>query len=412
MNLLHGADFQLDARQYNHPERNQDYDDAFITFCQTIAQDPNIHGGNILGDLIDHKQRNDALLKRIFDAMRDCFDSGKTIWFLGGNHDGCNPTLANALKFEGLRDAGVEFERCLVKGIPFKPYGEEGPNVCAVNFLPYNELIGRLSEIRKSEKEPSTEIWLHTSIFPAVPQIQSPITQEMIHNLGWDTIVAGDVHNGGAFECSETGGKMLVPGSPEMTDINEDPDKGFLLHDPSKGWDRIPYKPRPFKTFDFGNSEPEEAQTREILEYLENLDDPRPPIIKIISAGGWRRNKDIRPRVLILLEEKPKPKNLNKDILVEETDEAGNPIPQANEDYEITTTNTWDALCEVAENSEYSEESKRTILNIIRNPKDPGAWGRENNQPGPENPDNTEKSKTSETTQEESGQPEEFQLES
>jgi DNA repair exonuclease SbcCD nuclease subunit len=372
--LYHGADFQLDARQYNHPTRNDDYDIAFQEYCNIIANDPECKGGTILGDLIDHKQRHDPLLKRIFSAMRPCFNQGKTLWFLGGNHDGVNPTMADAIKFPGLKDAGEEFARCLAKGEPFQPYGEEGPNVCALNFLTYNELVGKLSEIRNAETHKSTELWLHTSIYPAVPQIQSPITQTMIHNLGWDTIVAGDTHNPGAFECGETQGKLLVPGSPEMTDINEDPEKGFLVHDTVKGWDKIPYSPRPFKTFNFGDTEPQELQIREVIEYLDNLEDPREPIIKIISAGGWRKNKDIRPRVLILLEDKPKKKKKNMDtVLGEEID------PKSNEEInvELQTQNTWDALCEVAQKSEYSEDSKMTILNVINHPKDPESWGNE-----------------------------------
>ena len=370
--LYHSADFQLDARQYNHPTRNEDYDKAFQDYCQIIADDPEAIGGTILGDLIDHKQRNDLLLKRIFDAMRPCFKQGKTLWFLGGNHDGTNPTLADAIKYPGFKDAGEEFAKCLINSEPFQPYGEDGPNVCALNFITYNELLIKLSEIRNAETHKSTELWLHTSIFPAVPQIQSPITQTMIHNLGWDTIVAGDTHNPGAFKCSETNGKLLVPGSPEMTDINEKPEKGFLINDVHKGWDKIPYSPRPFKTFDFGDTKPQESQIREIIKYLDNLEDKREPIIKIISAGGWRKNKDIRPRTLILLEDKPKKK---KEPILESDKDSKN---ETKINQNIQTRNTWNALCEVAEKSKYSEDSKATILNVINNPKDPESWGNEN----------------------------------
>jgi len=371
--LYHSADFQLDARQYNHPTRNEDYDKAFQDYCQLIANDPEAIGGTILGDLIDHKQRHDLLLKKIFDAMRPCFNQGKTLWFLGGNHDGTNPTLAEAIKYPGLKDAGEEFAKCLANGEPFQPYGADGPNVCALNFLTYNELISKLSEIKNVEIHKSTELWLHISMFPAVPQIQSPLNQTMIHHLGWDTIVAGDTHNPGAFECSDTNGKLLIPGSPEMTDINEKTNKGFLINDINKGWDKIPYSPRPFKTFDFGDTEPQESQIREVIKYLDDLKDEREPIIKIISAGGWRKNKDIRPRTLIILEDKPKKRN--EKLLESETDVNTN--NDSNPKLNIETKNTWNALCQVAKASKYSKDSKSTILNVINNPKDPESWGNE-----------------------------------
>jgi DNA repair exonuclease SbcCD nuclease subunit len=314
---LFNADTHLQAFQYNNPAREEDYVRAFL---DTLAKARNLKPRFVafLGDLTNIRLENRATTKQIRKAFASLSNTGITIYTLRGNHDPEPIPFADILGLPHVKDAETAMLEDLQAGKPFTPYGNKGPKVCAAGYRGTTKLIEFLQSIRALETAsglpPSTELWLHAAITPAAPAIHCDLHAETLHSMGWHTVIAGDTHNSGLWQLPQ--GILVSPGSKEMTDINENPEKGEYLHAPKDdsknpgAWEFLPYQGRPYRKWQSQGS-----FTNEELQFLcdwmkeAHAKTGLKPIVQIESsdlAGVQMLQPEIRNLALKITHKKPK----------------------------------------------------------------------------------------------------------
>lgn len=397
---LFGADFHLGAWQYNRAERGSDYERAFEALFDAAIEDPRINFITLLGDVGDIAHEKKPEIAFIRKQVKKARAAGKIVYHIKGNHDCGSPSLPAAIEVEGFVDAEDEFYRCLERGEAFRPYGPDGPAVCALhNVSSPSKLWEKLNAIRGREigGNESTELWLHQAIVPGVPAFKAEMAEfDMADfaNAGWHTILAGDIHNGGLWEVAAQNGKgiLIYPGSPEMTDINETEtlQRGFILHSPidpepianSGSFTRIPYNNRPYKSFTFqGSQTPQE--TALVLKWVTDvtLKTGLMPVVRIVTPDtNWRTCKELLPVVLKLLVKAPPyqaPEMVpggNALLLDDGTVGGGNATRYGLADGPGTLLQK---LVRVLENSDAPDGVKKLGTVVLENPQNPEVWSKQ-----------------------------------
>jgi hypothetical protein len=316
------ADIHLGRRQYNKLEREEDYQRALITCVDEALALPGCRFVGILGDTCDVDHENHPILAFIVAQVRRLTSAGIIVYYLNGNHDKQQPTLPTALGLPGFLDAEACYLDCLRRGVPFQPYGEDGPRVAAFNYHEPTALCRAMEQARAAENadQISTELWLHQSITPGAPLIGADFDLEVFGAAGWHTVIAGDIHSGGRWTKQTAAGltTLYYPGSPEMTEFGESEarPRGFIVHTPldsepmtaPAAFKVIPYAYRPYHTFTFDGPRTEE-QVAQVLSYLADLQFKRPgqlPIIRIVTSDPeWRTERTIRQKTLCLFIVRP-----------------------------------------------------------------------------------------------------------
>ena len=255
------GDQHIEAMQYGSPEREEDYKRA-VTDSIRLAKLFNVRFFAALGDITNIKLEKRSSAKFLRDCFAQLDAAGIDIYTIRGNHDPEPIPMADLFGLPRLKDAEVETCRLLALGKSFQPYGEDGPRVCAVGYMPDDRLLERLREIRRLESAaglaPSTELWLHGAFAPGAPAVAAGLHVDTFNALGWHTVAAADIHDGGNWPLER--GQLYYASSKEMTDITEKPKKGEWLHDPANAetetdgsaWTFLEYKKgRPYHKFVF-----------------------------------------------------------------------------------------------------------------------------------------------------------------
>lgn len=319
---IFSADQHLQANQYNIPEREADYIRAFENTANHIIETENVGFGAFLGDIIDLKVENRATTLQTLKTFSKITQAGKTVYTLRGNHDIEIIPIAKVLNDPKIIDAQEAYQTAINQGKAFTPYGEDGPRVCAIGFQQYQVILETIQKFREIEKlnnvKPATEIWLHAAIKPGAPEIGNALDAQTFHALGYHTIVAGDIHNGGLWTLPN--GILIYPGSKEMTDISENPEtKGEYLHKPDSAeekpnpnnWIHIPYTlGRPYRQFIYPNGI-SEKHILEITQWAKTVTEQSglKPIIEVQTKTldiDIVKQSEIKKLTLRLHTKKPK----------------------------------------------------------------------------------------------------------
>lgn len=385
-----GADFHLGAFQYGLHVREDDYQRAFDSFVsQGIAlPDTDLV---LLGDIGDLPHEGRLILHRIRKGASEAVAAGRTVWYIGGNHDCDKPSLPVALGMAGFVDAEQAFYAALDAGEAFRPYGPDGPKVCALHSTGFNELWTKLRDIRARETEAnrSTELWLHQAILPGAKVKFAEFNAVDFVNMGWHTIFAGDIHNGGVWAVPGNDGvtgMLAYPGSPEMTDINESlRGRGFLLHRPIDSEPVacltsvavVPYQHRPYRTFVF-EGDIIEPQLNEVIEWAAEAQRTTgmKPIVRIESTNaGWRNHPTLLPHTLKLLFKRPERQSVEMvptapaEVLLDGTIGGGNASH-----YAVGQGSLFQKLSRVLARSNLPPEVKALGEVVLANPVSPQTW--------------------------------------
>jgi DNA repair exonuclease SbcCD nuclease subunit len=292
---LFTADTHLESFQYNMEEREEDQIKAIQNTADIACANPNIGFVALLGDTTNVKNEKRPTAKKLRDIFDQIARAGKTIYTIRGNHDPEDVPFADIFGIPNLKDAETETLTAFENRSPFQPYGKNGPCVCAAGYRNTPQLLQFLQNIRHLEETyrlpPSTELWLHAAIKPAAPDIGCDLDAQTFHALGWHTVIAGDTHNAGLWSLPN--GIFISPGSKEMTDINENPQKGEYLHTPTgtecnpNNWQFLPYKGRPFKKFIFPDGITDN-NVSEVVSWLRTITEKTglKPVIKIETPDG------------------------------------------------------------------------------------------------------------------------------
>lgn len=246
--LAVAGDIHLGKRQYNSPQREQDFTDAWLWVCSTVAAaSPDFF--ILTGDLFDKKN--------VLPHMLSAAEEGLSTPSLGrvlaveGNHDGRSYIHRGLSWLEYLSDQGYIDHILRINN----PYHDGGLFFCGSPWAG-RKTDEAFSGITWDAEIGAVEGDVKIGVIHAAPESYVPgaggIPIEMIENSGLDLVLMGHCHR--PFNIDN---KVFCGGSPETCDIGEIDEPGGVwiidvdLATKERSEEFIKCEPRPFLQFEY-----------------------------------------------------------------------------------------------------------------------------------------------------------------
>ena len=234
MKIAHITDMQLGYRQYGLQSREEDYylaaaravDDiirsgctaAMITGDQFEMVKPPAYAVKLLQHLVDLMRRRDI-----------------TVMGIEGNHDA---------------SGGRWLDVCGIYNLDLGPLTmlEHPPELMigGISYVRDTDFIGRLHDYLAQHGNGMRILCIHQGMTEVCPCTSIPMraVTDLVKSAGIKYVACGHIHN--RFYLQDEGVIYSCPGSTEMTDMNEKPDKWWSIIDTdtwTTEWVKIPTKP-------------------------------------------------------------------------------------------------------------------------------------------------------------------------
>lgn len=212
MNFLHVGDLHLGYRQYGIKAREEDILKAHDTIVQHVITNASEYDAVVYaGDLFEKPIRSSSLELYLKNSVQKMLDAGVRVLAISGNHDLSQDNSTAAIcGIQPLNEISITIKDCTIYGI---------------NYCSSQELGVKLSEVPEN-----TDILVMHQTLAEVCSIASDISAEdlvkIVKPKGVRYIAMGHIHNKWVYDYD--GVKIAYPGSIEMTDIDEPPEK-FVL---------------------------------------------------------------------------------------------------------------------------------------------------------------------------------------
>lgn len=283
--IVVAGDIHLGKRQYNHPAREKDFQDAWLWVCKTAAEaGPDFF--ILTGDLFDKKVVDQVTLSCAIEGLST--PGLGIVLAVEGNHDGRSYISKGRSWLEFLADQG-HVDHVLRANDPYRDDG--GILFCGSPWT------GRRTEEAFEGMAWDAEIGggdndFRIGVIHAAPENYVPgiggIPAETLGSSWLDMVFMGHCHR--PFNI---GDRVLCGGSPEICDIGEiDTPGGLWTVDIDLVSRRyyvkfIGYDPRPFTRLWFDSHDIVSDGTREILYKFGSPPFACEPVV-IIDVGGKR----------------------------------------------------------------------------------------------------------------------------
>lgn len=268
--IIHTADLQLGYKQYGFADRIEDFKNAVAyIFEQAIALKADII--DLAGDLFQTITPPGSCVDMLQAAVRSAKEAGIAVIGVEGNHDPADRSNA------WLRVCGID---PLDIGVPDVKTFHAATGKChnlrvaGLNYYRTPVLLQKLQELVNFAKEHGDfqVLVLHCSVaemagFRGVDLTAAQIAH-MVYPVGCRLVLMGDIHDG--KQLSVGGVMFTYSGSPEVTALNEQPQKVFNLIDFNGKEVRItlyPIPTRPIVNYYVGDENAADMLLAELEKY-------------------------------------------------------------------------------------------------------------------------------------------------
>lgn len=228
MKIAHIADCHLRQRQYNSPQRGEDFLNGLKSAIKT-AHDNGCNHILVSGDLLDSTNPGSAVCIHQLDSLQDFLVKLQMkLVTTDGNHDKTNPSWCSRFNRQSEK-LGYGIFEINNKSITLT----EGKVSVTVHGLPYMS-DETLRSMLKEDSIPHTDILMwHGAIkeFIGYPTENTISMSELTKDKRWKLIAMGDQHVHKML--TDNGVTVAYSGSTELCKLNEDLEKKMWIYD----WD-------------------------------------------------------------------------------------------------------------------------------------------------------------------------------
>jgi DNA repair exonuclease SbcCD nuclease subunit len=215
--IVHTADLHYGYRQYGMPQREQDMYDVGWHICRQTVE-LNADAIIIAGDIFDMQKPPAAAVKTLCRQVQYLRENEVQVLGLDGNHDTTQGAWLDVCGVIDLHRSGTLAVADL--GVTVNGIESQRPSV----------FLQTLEEMAKAGTKADIFV-IHQPVGEFADFFEGGLTaQDMtpfLREMGVKYVAMGDIH---AYKETVIGGiRWVYPGSPEVTAIDESPDKTFSV---------------------------------------------------------------------------------------------------------------------------------------------------------------------------------------
>ena len=297
MRFAHLSDSHLGYRQLGILEREKDYYRLFQRTIDKIIEldvDFVVHSG----DLFDNYRPSTESLLSFQEGLNKLNDAGIPFYAVVGNHDSrlrvdAKPPLVL------FRELGVNLITTK------KPFVYDDTLICGIPYTKSSNRDALLLKLEKlselAENYPKSILLLHQGLKGYIYDESYELTLEELPK-NFDYYAMGHIHNYHLVDLEKEGyfdgGILVYPGSMEMQNVRDDPQKGFCIVDMSGERPEVERVIMDFerKTYNIDITYDQFEDTiKDLKDEFLNLENP--PIVDFSVNGGNFDTSDLYDRI-------------------------------------------------------------------------------------------------------------------
>lgn len=292
--IAHIADVHLRDRQYAYRTRGRDFANALVNAVNK-AIEVKAHAIICAGDLLDSSRPSAYTISEELTKIDKILKAANIPMFvISGNHDQAEAPWTKVFSTIGNKDVGIvcaDNKEFIIKG----DSGQE-VSLLGLPFMNTEEMRLRLDDIRSGNQYYDIITW-HGAISEFVGYPNANNLDMSCFAQTCRLVAMGDQHIHKLIEKEIDGSVLTVayPGSTEMCDEAEDPEKKMYLYHWNNGdlvgVESIPFKTRPVQRFVLNTElDVEDAITKIdpsaliFIKYRMNLKDTLPRLNTVTTA--------------------------------------------------------------------------------------------------------------------------------
>ena len=227
--LLHTADWHFRPMQYSRSYRGADFTNSareVIKKAIELGVDAILNSG----DVLNSTRPTPSVIEDLKEIHEMLLDAGLAMYLISGNHDRTDPHWSRVLASNRNKGTGI----ILVDNTSFEV---KGVKVNALAFMGNSEFLEREAEMPKAD----ILMW-HGALQGFIPGFpdENAVPMESLPTKKYQLILLGDlhVHHHEFIGTGKTKTRVAYPGSTEMCNKSEDPDKVVDVYTQTEdGWE-------------------------------------------------------------------------------------------------------------------------------------------------------------------------------